>query len=97
MVIMNVNIKPARIVKILGVILDTKHRFREQATKTASKGIQAAYALKRLNGRSPRTSRQLFVSKVTPIVDYAAPIWANSLGGFYSDFMLLSDRTQQDG
>lgn len=62
-------------VKLLGVVLDQELRFRLHAAMAAKKGIQAALALKRLKGLTPKSARQLFTSTVTATVDYAASVW----------------------
>jgi hypothetical protein len=62
-------------VKLLGVVLDQELRFRLHGAMAAKKGIQAALALKRLKGLTPKAARQLFTSTVTATVDYAASVW----------------------
>jgi hypothetical protein len=68
-------IEPKSHVKILGIIMDTKLRYKEHIVKTATKGLKAALKLKRLKGLFPSASRQLFTSTVAPTVDYASNIW----------------------
>jgi hypothetical protein len=53
---------PTPEVKILGVLLDQKLRFESHVGKTASKGMMAVLALRRLRGLPPAVARQLFMS-----------------------------------
>lgn len=62
-------------VKLLGVILDEKLIFKDHIVeKAAYKGTVAALALKRLKALRPKTARQLFISTVTAVTDYASPV-----------------------
>ncbi|EFY84914.1 reverse transcriptase, putative [Metarhizium acridum CQMa 102] len=65
-------VKPKSSVKVLGVVMDTNLRYKEHMTRAAAKGLAAALCLRRLKMLSPRTARQLFVSTVAPVVDYAS-------------------------
>jgi hypothetical protein len=67
-------ISPTTSVKILGVILDRRLNFKQHMAKTAFKGLKAALALRRLKGLRSGVARQLFTSKVAPVVDYAFPL-----------------------
>ena len=69
---------PTTEVKILGVIMDTRLRFKTHILRTANRGLQAALALKRLHMLSPTAARQLFQATVTPVVDYASTIWVHA-------------------
>ena len=69
-------IKPKPELKLLGVVFDQKLTYKHHIAKAAKRGIKAALALKRLKNLKPETTRQLFVSTVAPVVDYALPIWA---------------------
>ncbi|CRG92736.1 Deneddylase [Talaromyces islandicus] len=71
-------IEPKDHVKILGVIMDTRLKYKEHIARAASKGLEAAMELKRLRGLSPATARQLFTSTVTPVVDYASNVWMHA-------------------
>jgi hypothetical protein len=51
-------------VKILGVLMDTRLKYKEHIARAASKGLEAAMELRRLRGLSPATARQLFTSTV---------------------------------
>jgi hypothetical protein len=64
--------------KILGVIMDPELRFKEHIANAATKGLNAAMALKRLRMTSPSTARQLFGATVAPVVDYASNIWSHA-------------------
>lgn len=68
-------IKPKLEVKLLGVVFDQKLTYKHHIAKAAKRGIKAALALKRLKNLKPEITRQLFVSTVAPVVDYASPIW----------------------
>lgn len=55
-------------VKILGVLMDTRLKYEEHIAR-------AAMELRRLRGLSLATARQLFISTVAPVVDYASNVW----------------------
>ncbi|KAJ5531445.1 hypothetical protein N7527_004838 [Penicillium freii] len=59
-------VEPKNHVKILGVLMDTKLKYKEHISRAASKGLEAAMELRRLRGLSPATARQLFTSTVAP-------------------------------
>lgn len=65
-------------IKVLGVILDSRLKYREHIARAASKGLNAAMELKRLKGLSAATSRQLFTATVAPVVDYASNVWMHA-------------------
>jgi hypothetical protein len=69
------SVEPKSHVKVLGVVMDAKLRYKEHIARAASKGLQAAMELKRLHGLNPGTARQLFTSMVAPVVDYASNVW----------------------
>jgi hypothetical protein len=58
-------------VKIMGVIMDSRLRYKQHIARAATKGLGAAMELKRLKGMAPSTTRQLFTVMVAPVVDYA--------------------------
>ena len=62
-------IRPTPSVKILGLVMDSRLRYQEHAARAATKGLQAAMALKRLRGLSPSVARKLFNATVAPVVD----------------------------
>lgn len=72
-------VHPKAEAKILGVVFDQELRFKAHAGRIAKRGVQAALALKRLQGLRPSSVRQLFSVTVAPAVDYAAPVWAPAL------------------
>jgi hypothetical protein len=59
-------VQPKNYVKILGVVMDAKIKYKEHIARASSKGLEAALELKRLRGLSPATARQLFTSTVAP-------------------------------
>ena len=71
-------VQPKDHVKILGVVMDSKLKYREHVARAASKGLEAALELKRLRGLSPATARRLFTSTVAPVVDYASNVWMHA-------------------
>ena len=66
---------PKNHVKILGVVMDAKIKYKEHIARASSKGLEAALELKRLRGLSPAMARQLFTSMVVPVVDYVSNVW----------------------
>ncbi|TIA01346.1 hypothetical protein D6C81_10720 [Aureobasidium pullulans] len=68
-------IQPVQSVKILGITMDQGLRYKEHLANKAKKAYKAALALKRLQGLSPSSMRQLFSATVAPIMDYGSPIW----------------------
>ena len=86
-------IVPKAKVKVLGVILDKKLTFKDHIVeKAAYKGTAAALALKRMKGLRPTTARQLFISTVTAVTDYASPVWSPAISG---KVKALLDRVQR--
>jgi hypothetical protein len=67
-------VRPRSSVKVLGVVMDTRLKYKEHIARAASKGLEAVMELKRLRGLSPLTARQLFTSTVAPVVDYASNV-----------------------
>lgn len=68
-------VTPKDEIKLLGLILDQKLSFRAHAARAAKRGEKAALALRRLRGLRPAAARQLFLATITPVTDYAAPVW----------------------
>ncbi|KAF4230065.1 hypothetical protein CNMCM8980_005994 [Aspergillus fumigatiaffinis] len=60
-------VEPKDHVKILGVLMDARLKYKEHIARAASKGLEAAMELRRLRGLSPATARQLFTSTVAPV------------------------------
>jgi hypothetical protein len=69
-------VKPKTEIKILGVVLDPEMRFRKHTVRLGKRGVNAALALKRIRGLSPKQARTIFISKVASVMDYASPIWS---------------------
>ncbi len=67
-------VQPKDHVKVLGVIMDTKLKYKEHIARAATKGLEAVMELRRLRGLSPPTARQLFTATVAPVVDYASNV-----------------------
>lgn len=72
-------VKPVEKVKILGVTLDSSLRLKQSIVNASNKGLRAVLALKRLKNLPPSVSRQLFVSTVCPVVDYASVLWGQQV------------------
>jgi ribonuclease HI len=69
------DVYPKDHVKILGLVMDTRLKYKQHIARAASKGLGAALELTRLKGLSTATARQLFSATVAPVVDYASNIW----------------------
>lgn len=65
---------PKEHIKILGVLMDTRLKYKEYMARAASKGLEVAIELRRLRGLSLATARQLFISTVALVIDYASNI-----------------------
>lgn len=68
-------IAPTPRAKLLGVIMDSKLRFRSHVAKAAARAQEAALAVKRLKGLRPKAIRQMVTAVVWPVADYASPVW----------------------
>jgi hypothetical protein len=71
-------VEPKDHVKILGVVMDTRLKYKEHIARTVSKGLEAVIKLQHLRNLSPSTVWQLFTSTVTPVVDYASNVWMHA-------------------
>lgn len=71
-------VAPKPEVKILGVLMDAELRYRGRIAKAATRGLEAAMALKRLRTISPTIARNLFRTTVAPVMDYAAGVWMHA-------------------
>ena len=60
--------------KILGVVMDSKLRYKNHVKRISNKGLKAALALKQMRALSPPTARQLFIATVAPVINYASSI-----------------------
>jgi hypothetical protein len=87
-------IAPKPEAKILGVIMDSGLRYRTHIGRTATKGLKAALALKRLRMLSPTSARQLFNATVAPVMDYASNIWMHAV---HESAMAVLNRAQKTG
>jgi hypothetical protein len=58
--------------------MDSALRYRIHIARTATKGLNAALALKRLKMLSPVSARQLFNATVAPVIDYASNVWMHA-------------------
>ena len=58
--------------------MDSELRYREHIASAATRGLNAALALKRLKMLSPATARQLFGATVAPAMDYASTVWMHA-------------------
>jgi hypothetical protein len=67
-------IEPQDHVKTLGVVINAKLKFKQHISRAASKGLEAAIELRKLQGLSPSTAQQLFICTVAPVVDYASSV-----------------------
>jgi hypothetical protein len=71
-------IEPRDHVKTLGIIVDTRLKYKEHIARAGSKGLEAVMELRRLRGQTPATVQQLFTSTVAPVVEYASNIWMHT-------------------
>ncbi|KAM5344536.1 hypothetical protein ACJ41O_013071 [Fusarium nematophilum] len=71
-------VRPKDQVKILGVVMDSQLRYKQHIAMAATKGLEAAMALRRLKGLSPSVARHLFVAMVAPVIDYASNVWVHA-------------------
>jgi hypothetical protein len=67
-------VEPKDHVKILGVLIDARLKYKEHIVRAVSKGLKAAMELQQLHGLSPATARQLFILIVVLVVDYALSV-----------------------
>jgi hypothetical protein len=71
-------VSPKPEAKILGVIMDSGLRYKNHIARTATKGLNAALALKRLKMLFPSSARQLFNATVALVMDYASNVWMHA-------------------
>src|SRR5437667_3260149 len=71
---------PKETANILGVLMDSRLRYKRHIANAMTKGLLAAMALKRLRLVSPSTARQLFGATVVPVMDYASNVWMHACG-----------------
>ena len=87
-------VAPKNSAQVLGVIMDSELRFKEQIARAATRGLNAAMALKRLRMVSPSAARQLFGATVSSVVDYASTIWGHAIG---RSAIAMLNRVQRTG
>jgi hypothetical protein len=68
-------IEPASSTKILGVIMDSELRYKQQVARAATKGLTAVMALRRLQGLPLAIVRRLFEVSIVLVVDHTSSIW----------------------
>ena len=71
----NEDVRPREYVKILGLTMDQKLNFKTHLAEIGERARKAALAIRRLRGLRASTARQLYISTVAPVMDYAAPVW----------------------
>jgi hypothetical protein len=71
-------VRPKDQVKILGVVMDSELRYKQHIAMAATKGLEAAMALRRFKGLSPSVARHLFVAMVAPVIGYASNVWMHA-------------------
>ncbi len=74
-------VQPKYHVKILGVIMDAKLKYKEHIARAASKGLEAAMALRRLRGVSPLDRTTVVHIHSRSVVDYASNVWMHAFKG----------------
>ena len=67
-------ISPKLEAKILGVIMDSRLQYKNHIARIATKGLNAALALRRLRMLSLSAARQLFNAIVALVMDYASNV-----------------------
>jgi len=72
-------VDPKSEVKLLGVIMDARLKFKTHTAKAATKGTKAAMALNRLKNLAPSTARQLYNATVVPVMEYGSNVWGGNL------------------
>lgn len=71
-------VEPKDYIKILGIVMDTRLKYKKYIARAASKGLEAAMELQYLGDLFLSTARQLFISTVTSVVDYVSNIWMHA-------------------
>ena len=74
--------------------MDHALRYQAHIARIATKGLNAALALKRLRMLSPRSARQLFNATVLPVLDYASTVWMHTVN---DSAMAVLGRAQKMG
>lgn len=76
----NLSLKPAKAVKYLGLLIDTRRNFRQHIATTTEKAIKTAGSLSRnlVNLKGTKIFvRRAYYAALESIVLYAAPVWAD--------------------
>ena len=68
-------VQPKDHVKMLGVIMDAKLKYKDHIARAATKRLETVMELRRLKALSPATVQQLFTATVAPVVDCASNVW----------------------
>ena len=74
-------LSPEESVKVLGVVMESQLRYKQHVARAATRGFEAAMALRRLKMVSSRTARQLLGAAVAPLVDDSSSVWMHTCGG----------------
>jgi hypothetical protein len=74
-IIKGLAVQPRNNIKVLGVIIDTKLKYKEHIVRASSKGLEAVIELRQLRGLLPLIVQQLFTSTIALVVDYTSNIW----------------------
>ena len=74
--------------------MDHALRYQAHIARVATKGLNAALALKRLRMLSPLSARQLFNATVVPVLDYASNVWMHAVN---ESAMAVLGRAQKIG
>ena len=73
------SVQPARAVKWLGIIFDSKLSFRDHVSFRACKALAAFHRLSRLTntsrGLSPDATRNLYLACIKSVSDYGSQVW----------------------
>ena len=88
-------VKPKSKAKVLSVIMDSELWYKQHIANTATKGLKAAMALKRLRMVSPSIARQLFTATVAPVMDYASNVWMHTCGNAAMSLAVASREIRQ--
>jgi len=68
-------IQPSQSVKVLRITLDQGLRYKEPLEDKTEKAYKAARVVRKLQGPSASSMRQLFTTMVAPVMDHTSPIW----------------------
>ena len=71
--------RPQEETKILGVIMDSKLRFKNYVKKILTKDLKMVLALKQMRTITSAAAHQLFNTTVAPVIIYILLIWMHTL------------------